>query len=113
MRLNSGTSRDSRAPAHVRLIERGERADIAATTATALARVLATTAEYLVDGIGAPPAADAVLAAVARARLAAQPPAAAESRPSHPGARSPCARTSASLSTGGPSHLGAHGGQSE
>lgn len=73
-------------PSHVGMIERGERADIAATTATALARVLATTAEYLVDGIGDPPTTAEVLDAVARARLAAQPPAAAESRPSHPAA---------------------------
>jgi len=55
-------------PAHVSIIERGERPNVAATTATALARVLGTCAEYLVDGVGDAPTADAVRAAVERAR---------------------------------------------
>jgi transcriptional regulator with XRE-family HTH domain len=70
-------------PSHVGMIERGERSDIAATTATALARTLGTTAEYLVDGEGDAPLDDALRAAVARARRTAQP-VADESRPSHP-----------------------------
>lgn len=81
-----GTLARLQSPAHVRLIERGERSGVAATTATALARVLGTSAEYLVDGEGAPPAEADVRAAVERARLAAQPAAAEEPRPSQPAA---------------------------
>ncbi len=60
-------------PALVGMIERGDRTNIAATTATSLARVLGTTAEYLVDGVGAPPSDAEVYAAVARARSAVRP----------------------------------------
>lgn len=60
-------------PALVGMIERGDRTNIAATTATSLARVLGTTAEYLVDGVGDPPSDDAARAAVIRARACARP----------------------------------------
>lgn len=55
-------------PALVGMIERGDRANIAAATAVALARVLGTTAEYLVTGDGDPPPDAAVRAAVESAR---------------------------------------------
>lgn len=67
-------------PALVGMIERGDRTNIAATTATSLARVLGTRAEYLVDGEGDPPTDADVREAVARARAA-----------SHPGAADPTA----------------------
>ncbi len=57
-------------PALVGMIERGDRTNITAATAVSLARVLGTTAEYLVAGEGAPPSVSEVQAAVARARAA-------------------------------------------
>lgn len=50
------------------MIERDERPNLAARTATAIARVLGTTAEYLVDGIGERPSKATVQAAVQLAR---------------------------------------------
>ncbi len=50
---------------HIGMIERGERSEIAGTTAVAIARVLGTTAEYLIAGRGKAPSAEEVRAAVA------------------------------------------------
>lgn len=58
-------------PAHVGLIERGGRPNVAATTAVELARVLGTTAEYLITGRGMPPSEEEVRAAVDAARRGA------------------------------------------
>ena len=55
-------------PSHIGMIERGERTDIAGSTAVEIARVLGTSAEYLVAGRGAPPATASVRIAVAEAR---------------------------------------------
>lgn len=55
-------------PSHIGMIERSERTEIAGNTAVEIARVLGTTAEYLVAGRGAPPSAEQVRAAVATAR---------------------------------------------
>ena len=56
-------------PAHVSMIERGERGNaLSATVATALARVLGCTAEHLVDGLGIAPTPAQSLAAVEAAR---------------------------------------------
>ena len=55
-------------PAHVSMIERGERPRLSATVATALARVLGCTAEHLVDGLGSAPTPAQSLAAVEAAR---------------------------------------------
>lgn len=52
----------------VGMIERGDRTNIAAATAIALARVLGTTAEHLITGDGDPPTPAAVRAAVESAR---------------------------------------------
>lgn len=60
-------------PAHVGLIERGGRPNVAATTAVELARVLGTTAEYLTTGRGTPPTENEVHAAVELARAAHRP----------------------------------------
>lgn len=60
-------------PAHVGMIERGDRPNISAMTAVALARTLGTSAEYLVEGTGEPPTHAEVLAAVARARTPSAP----------------------------------------
>lgn len=70
---------------HVRLIESGAREDPRSQTLAAIARATGSSLDWLVAGKGAPPAADDVLAAVARARLAAQP-AVDEARPSQPAA---------------------------
>ena len=60
-------------PALVGMIERGDRTNITAATAVSLARVLGTTAEFLVAGEGSPPSAVEVAAAGARARAAVRP----------------------------------------
>lgn len=70
---------------HVRLIESGAREDPRSQTLAAIARATGSSLDWLITGGGAPPTADDVLAAVARARLAAQP-AIDEPRPSQPAA---------------------------
>ena len=60
-------------PALVGMIERGDRTNIAAATAIALARTLGTTAEYLITGDGEPPSDADARAAAERARGAARP----------------------------------------
>lgn len=60
-----------RSPNHTGQIVRGERPDPQGSTLTRIARVLGTTAEYLVDGIGKAPSRRKVLASVAGARAAA------------------------------------------
>lgn len=71
---------------HVRLIESGVREDPRSQTLAAIARATGATLDWLITGEGAPPSADAVRAAVARARARLAPPVADEPRPSHPAA---------------------------
>lgn len=73
LRLRSGLSVSElaryaglKSTAHVGLIERGERRDVAASTALALARVLGSTVEWLVAGLGQEPTDAQVRAAVAQ-----------------------------------------------
>jgi transcriptional regulator with XRE-family HTH domain len=54
--------------AHVTYIERGDREHISAETALSLAEVLGCSVEWLVRGVGEPPPADTVRAAVEAAR---------------------------------------------
>jgi len=58
-------------PSHIGMIERGERSEISGSTAVEIARVLGTTAEYLIAGRGAPPSEEEVRAAVDAARRGA------------------------------------------
>ncbi len=74
-----------RAPGQVSLIIAREQRALRDDVAIDYARALGCTVGWLVAGEGEAPTADDVLAAVARARLAAQP-AVDEPRPSHPAA---------------------------
>jgi transcriptional regulator with XRE-family HTH domain len=65
-------------PSHIGMIERGERSEIAGTTAVELARVLGTSAEFLVAGRGQLPTPEEIVAAVARARLSTTRPVGAD-----------------------------------
>lgn len=71
-------------PTHIGLIERGDRVDPSSSAMSQVAEVVGATLDWLIAGKGAPPTSGDVLAAVARARLAAQP--VDEPRPSHPAA---------------------------
>lgn len=71
---------------HVRLIESGVREDPRSQTLAAIARATGATLDWLIAGKGDPPSAEDVRAAVERARIAAQPAAAEEPRPSQPAA---------------------------
>lgn len=51
-------------PTHITKIESGSRPNVAGTTLVALARALGTTAEHLLEGIGADPSAAESLSAV-------------------------------------------------
>lgn len=53
---------------HIAMIERGERRDIAASTALAIARVFGVDVVWLITGEGSPPRKRDVRAAYARAR---------------------------------------------
>lgn len=64
-------------PAHVGMIERGDRFRLAYPTVSRLARVLGVSTDWLADGIGPTPDPAAVRASVEAARTAAAPQVAA------------------------------------
>lgn len=74
----------SLAPPHLGMVLRGDIKSLSAETARKVAATTDCTLGWLMAGEGDPPAAADVLAAVERARLAAQP--VDEPRPSHPAA---------------------------